>query len=99
MIDKNEKEMLESEIERLKVEKYNLELEIKGYVEHKDDLIKKYFRLKGENEKLKKERLELINTINEYSREAMEREEQELMEYLIKDEERFNDYSFLDMGE
>ena len=55
MIDKNEKEMLESEIERLKVEKYNLELEIKGYVEHK--------------------------------------------EYLIKDEERFNDYSFLDMGE
>ena len=95
-MNKNEKEMLESEIERLKKEKWNLEQEIKGYVEHKDELIKKYFEIKSENEKLKKERKELINTINEYSREAMEREERELMEYLCKDEERFNDYSFME---
>lgn len=83
MISKNEKEMLESEIERLEKEKH--------------DLIKKYFEVKSENDKLKKERKEFINTINEYSREAMEREEKELMEYLCKDEERFNDYSFMDM--
>ena len=83
MISKNEKEMLESEIERLEKEK--------------QDLIKKYFEVKNENVKLKKERKELINTINEYSREAMEREERELMEYLCEDEERFNDYSFMDM--
>ena len=96
IISKNAKEKLDSEIARLKQEKWNLELEIKGYVEHKDDLIKKYFEIKSENEKLKKERKELINTINEYSRGAMEREERELMEYLCKDEERFNDYSFID---
>lgn len=97
MISKNEKEMLESEIERLKKEKEMLEQEIKGYVEHKDDLIRKYFKMKDENEKLKKERKELINTINEYSREAIETEERELMNYLMEDEERFNDYSFIDV--
>lgn len=95
-MEKEEKEVLVSEIERLKQEKWDLELEIKGYVEHKDKLIKKYFEIKSENEKLKKERKELINTINEYSREAMEIEERELMDYLCKDEERFNDYSFMD---
>ena len=83
MISKNEKEMLENEIERLEKEK--------------QDLIKKYFEVKNENVNLKKERKELINTINLYSREAMEREERELMDYLCKDEERFNDYSFMDM--
>lgn len=83
MISKNEKEMLETEIERLEKEK--------------QDLIKKYFEVKNENVKLKKERKELINTINEYSREAMEREERELMEYLCEEEEKFNDYSFMDM--
>lgn len=83
MISKNEKEMLESKIERLEKEK--------------QDLIKKYFEVKNENVKLKKERKELINTINEYSREAMEREERELMEYLCEEEEKFNDYSFMDM--
>jgi chromosome segregation ATPase len=83
MISKNEKEMFEQEIDKLKKEKH--------------DLIKKYFEMKNENAKLKKERKELINTINEYSREAMEREERELMEYLSEDEERFNDYSFMDM--
>ena len=97
MISKDEKEMLESEIARLKQEKWDLEQEIKGYLEHKDDLIKKYFEVKSENVKLKKERKELINTIDEYAREAMEREERELMDYLCKDEERFNDYSFMDM--
>ena len=75
--------LLESEIERLEKEKR--------------DLIKKYFEIKSENEKLKKERKELINTINEYSREAMEREERELMDYLCEEEEKFNDYSFMDM--
>lgn len=95
-MEREEKEALVSEIERLKQEKWNLELEIKGHVEHKDDLIRKYFEIKSENEKLKKERKELINTINEYSRGAMEREERELMDYLCKDEERFNDYSFID---
>lgn len=95
-MEKEEKEVLVNEIERLKQEKWDLELEIKGYVEHKDKLIKKYFEIKNENEKLKKERKELINTINEYSREAMEIEERELMDYLCKDEERFNDYSFMD---
>ena len=96
-MEREEKEVLVSEIERLKQEKWDLELEIKGYVEHKDKLIKQYFEIKSENEKLKKERKELINTINEYSREAMEREERELIDYLCKDEERFNDYSFIDM--
>lgn len=94
---REEKEVLVSEIERLKKEKGDLELEIKGYVEHKDKLIKKYFEIKSENEKLKKERKELIKTINEYSREAMEREERELIDYLCKAEESFNDYSFIDM--
>ena len=46
-MEREEKEVLVSEIERLKKEKGDLELEIKGYVEHKDKLIKKYFEIKS----------------------------------------------------
>ena len=49
-----------------------------------------------ENQQLKNEVKRLNNVIDEYHEEKMLRQEAEMMDYLIKDEERFNDYSFME---
>ena len=49
-----------------------------------------------ENQQLKDEVKRLNNVIDEYHEEEMLRQEDEMMDYLIKDEERFNDYSFME---
>lgn len=46
--------------------------------------------------KLNEENKELKNTINEYAEEELQRQEDEMMDYLIKEEEKFNDYSFME---
>jgi hypothetical protein len=46
--------------------------------------------------KLNEENKELRNTINEYAEEELQRQEDEMMDYLIKEEEKFNDYSFME---
>ena len=52
--------------------------------------------LLAENQQLKNEVKRLNNIIDEYHEEEMLRQEDEMMDYLIKDEERFNDYSFME---
>ena len=52
-------------------------------------LMEEYERLKDEVKRLNK-------IIDKYHEEEMERRDREMMDYLIKDEERFNDYSFME---
>ena len=54
-----------------------------------DAIFDKIHALITENEQLKK-------TIEEYSKEEQQRQEDEMMDYLIREEEKFNDYSFLE---
>ena len=49
-----------------------------------------------ENQQLKDEVKRLNNIIDEYHKEEMLRQEDEMMDYLIKEEEKFNDYSFME---
>ena len=49
-----------------------------------------------ENQQLKDEVKRLNNVIDEYHEEEMLRQEDEMMDYLIKDEKCFNDYSFME---
>ena len=51
---------------------------------------------KRENKDLKEKIKELEKMIQEYSDAEMQREEDEWMDYLIKEEEKFNDYSFME---
>ena len=54
-----------------------------------DNTIELFNQLNEENKKLR-------NTINEYAEEELQRQEDEMMDYLIKEEEKFNDYSFME---
>ena len=54
-----------------------------------DNTMKLFNKLNEENKKLR-------NTINEYAEEELQRQEDEMMDYLIKEEEKFNDYSFME---
>lgn len=54
-----------------------------------EELKRLYDNLLQENERLNK-------IIEEYSDAEMQREEDEWMDYLIKEEEKFNDYSFME---
>ena len=54
-----------------------------------DNTIELFNKLNEENKKLR-------NTINEYAEEELQRQEDEMMDYLIKEEEKFNDYSFME---
>ena len=49
-----------------------------------------------ENQQLKDEVKRLNKVIDKYHEEEIQRQEDEMMDYLIKDEERFNDYSFME---
>ena len=46
--------------------------------------------------KLAEENKELREIIQKYHEEEMERQDREMMDYLIKEEEKFNDYSFME---
>lgn len=52
-----------------------------------------------ENVRLKEQIKEYEKIIEEYSKEAQEREEQERLNYLCEQEEVFNDYSFMEGDE
>ena len=54
-----------------------------------DNTIELFNKLNEENKKLR-------NTINEYAEEELQRQEDEMMDYLIREEEKFNDYSFME---
>ena len=54
-----------------------------------DNTMKLFNKLNEENKKLR-------NTINEYAEEELQRQEDEMIDYLIKEEEKFNDYSFME---
>ena len=61
--------------------------------EHNDKVIDK---VNWENLKLKEENKRLYNTIEELSQYEYDRKEEDMMNYIIEQEEVFNDYSFIE---
>ena len=81
-----ELKMIDDYINELEAYKYNLNRD--------------YLRLEKENQRingeLREENKRLYKTIEELSQYEYDREEEDMMNYIIEQEEVFNDYSFME---
>ena len=81
-----ELKMIDDYIKELEAYKYNLDRD--------------YLRLEKENQRingeLREENKRLYKTIEELSQYEYDREEEDMMNYIIEQEEVFNDYSFME---
>ena len=81
-----ELKMIDDYIKELEAYKYNLDRD--------------YLRLEKENQRingeLREENKRLYKTIEELSQYQYDREEEDMMNYIIEQEEIFNDYSFME---
>ena len=81
-----ELKMIDDYINELEAYKYNLDRD--------------YLRLEKENQRingeLREENKRLYKTIEELSQYQYDREEEDMMNYIIEQEEVFNDYSFME---
>ena len=81
-----ELKMIDDYINALEAYKYNLDRD--------------YLRLEKENQRingeLREENKRLYKTIEELSQYQYDREEEDMMNYIIEQEEVFNDYSFME---
>ena len=81
-----ELKMIDDYINELEVYKYNMDRD--------------YLRLEKENQRingeLREENKRLYKTIEELSQYEYDREEEDMMNYIIEQEEVFNDYSFME---
>ena len=81
-----ELKMIDDYINELEAYKYNLDRD--------------YLRLEKENQRingeLREENKRLYKTIEELSQYEYDREEEDMMNYIIEQEEVFNDYSFME---
>ena len=78
--------MIDDYIKELEAYKYNLD---RDYLR----LEKEHQRINGE---LREENKRLYKTIEELSQYQYDREEEDMMNYIIEQEEVFNDYSFME---
>ena len=73
---------------------------IKELEAYKYNLDRDYLRLEKENQRingeLREENKRLYKTIEELSQYEYDREEEDMMNYIIEQEEIFNDYSFME---
>ena len=73
---------------------------IKELEAYKYDMDRDYLRLEKENQRingeLREENKRLYKTIEELSQYQYDREEEDMMNYIIEQEEVFNDYSFME---
>ena len=80
-----ELKMIDDYIKELEAYKYNMDRD--------------YLRLEKENQRingeLREENKRLYKTIEELSQYEYDREEEDMMNYIIEQEEIFNDYSFM----
>lgn len=67
--------------------------ELEGY---KHNLDRDCLKLEKENKILREENKRLYKTIEELSQYQYDREEEDMMNYIIEQEEVFNDYSFME---
>ena len=81
-----ELKMIDDYIKELEAYKYNLD---RDYLR----LEKEHQRINGE---LREENKRLYKTIEELSQYQYDREEEDMMNYIIEQEEVFNDYSFME---
>ena len=96
LIPKNVFDELFDEIEQLQQENQSLKKEnkiLRENAEHNDKVVDK---VNWENLKLKEENKRLYKTIEELSQYKYDREEEDMMNYIIEQEEVFNDYSFME---
>ena len=81
-----ELKMIDDYINELETYKYNMDRD--------------YLRLEKENQRingeLREENIRLYKTIEELSQYEYDREEEDMMNYIIEQEEVFNDYSFME---
>ena len=81
-----ELKMIDDYINELEAYKYNMDRD--------------YLRLEQENQRINGELIEenkrLYKTIEELSQYQYDREEEDMMNYIIEQEEVFNDYSFME---
>ena len=81
-----ELKMIDDYIKELEAYKYNMDRD--------------YLRLEQENQRingeLREENKRLYKTIEELSQYKYDREEEDMMNYIIEQEEVFNDYSFME---
>ena len=81
-----ELKMIDDYINELEAYKYNMDRD--------------YLRLEKENQRINGELIEenkrLYKTIEELSQYQYDREEEDMMNYIIEQEEVFNDYSFME---
>ena len=81
-----ELKMIDDYIKELEAYKYNMDRD--------------YLRLEQENQRingeLREENKRLYKTIEELSQYEYDREEEDMMNYIIEQEEVFNDYSFME---
>ena len=81
-----ELKMIDDYIKELEAYKYNMDRD--------------YLRLEKENQRingeLREENKRLYKTIEELSQYKYDREEEDMMNYIIEQEEVFNDYSFME---
>ena len=81
-----ELKMIDDYINELEAYKYNMDRD--------------YLRLEKENQRINRELREenkrLYKTIEELSQYEYDREEEDMMNYIIEQEEVFNDYSFME---
>lgn len=81
-----ELKMIDDYIKELEAYKYNMDRD--------------YLRLEKENQRingeLREENKRLYKTIEELSQYQYDREEEDMMNYIIEQEEVFNDYSFME---
>ena len=73
---------------------------IKELEAYKYNMDRDYLRLEKENQRingeLREENKRLYKTIEELSQYQYDREEEDMMNYIIEQEEGFNDYSFME---
>ena len=73
---------------------------IKELESYKYNMDRDYLRLEKENQRingeLREENKRLYKTIEELSQYQYDREEEDMMNYIIEQEEIFNDYSFME---
>ena len=73
---------------------------IKELESYKYNMDRDYLRLEKENQRingeLREENKRLYKTIEELSQYQYDREEEDMMNYIIEQEEVFNDYSFME---
>ena len=91
LIDDLIKHLFELQQENQSLKKENKIL--RENAEHNDKVVDK---VNWENLKLKEENKRLYKTIEELSQYKYDREEEDMMNYIIEQEEVFNDYSFME---